>query len=384
MPTGRTEAWVGEVECAIAYDERCLAHDGGSPVIDEDAREMLAVPHPESAARIARTYAVLSAAGLIRELVRVSGRAATEQELELVHPREHIERIRQACAMASSTVAVGPETRAGKASWEPALLSVGTTLAALDWVLSSPARRAYSLVRPPGHHASASRAMGFCLFNNVAIAARYAQRVHGLGRVAVVDWDVHHGNGTQDVFYRDPSVLCISLHQEALYPADTGRVEEIGEGAGRGTTLNIPLPPGTGDHGYQLAFTEIVVPALRAFVPELILIAAGQDPAASDPLGRMSVTTEGFRAMAGHVCDVADELCAGRVLAVQEGGYSADHMPYCVLAIVERLAGRECRFDRDPLEIDVPASIRPFERGAVESVAATLAAGRSTAAPLRR
>lgn len=370
--TSHSEPLRAEVECALIYDERCLVHDNGSLLVDAEADNWLSVPHPESAARIARTYELLSAAGLARRLRLIPGREASERELELVHTAQQVRDIRRACATPGMAVAVGPEARAGKGTWEPALLSAGGTLAALDWVLGGTARRAYALLRPPGHHASKNRAMGFCLFNNVAIAARHAQRVHGVERVAIIDWDVHHGNGTQDVFYADPSVLFISLHQDALYPADTGSVDEIGDGAGRGRNLNIPLPAGTGDQGYRLAFSEIVVPALQAFGPELILISAGQDPAASDPLGRMSVTTEGFRAMADYVCEVADQVCGGRVLAVQEGGYSADHMPYCVLAIVERLAGLEPRFARDPLEIDAPASIRPWERHAVTSVAATL------------
>jgi acetoin utilization deacetylase AcuC-like enzyme len=190
--------------------------------------------------------------------------------------------------------------------------------------------------------------------------------------VAIIDWDVHHGNGTEDVFYVDPSVLYVSLHQDTLYPVDTGRVEERGSGAGLGATLNIPLPAGSSDHGYLFAFQQIVGPALASFGPELILISAGQDPAACDPLGRMSVTSEGFRAMTRLVCELADQLCAGRVVAVQEGGYSADYMPYCVLAIVEQLAGVPPRLDGDPLGIDVPGSIREWERDAVSAVARQL------------
>jgi acetoin utilization deacetylase AcuC-like enzyme len=154
----------------------------------------------------------------------------------------------------------------------------------------------YELLRPPGHHVSAKTAMGFCLFNAVAIAARYAQQLLGLGRVAILDWDVHHGNGTQDVFFDDPSVLFLSLHQDGLYPPESGSLAEIGHAKGEGYNLNLPLPAGTGDPGYERALEVVVEPTIRQFGPDVILISAGQDPAASDPLGRMSVTTEGFRA----------------------------------------------------------------------------------------
>jgi acetoin utilization deacetylase AcuC-like enzyme len=359
---------------ALVYDERCLAHDNGSTIVDARAREWLDAPHPESAARIARSLAVLQASGVADRLEPVAARAATDDDLALVHSREHVGRIRAACS-SDAPIVVGPQARAGGGSWEPALLSAGGTLAAVDHVLAGRSRNAYVLCRPPGHHASRDTAMGFCLFNNVAIAARHAQREHGLERIAIVDWDVHHGNGTHDTFYEDGSVLFVSLHQDALYPEDAGRAQDTGGGDGVGATVNVPLPAGTGDRGYLLAFERIVVPALRAFGPELVLVSAGQDPAASDPLGRMSVTTEGFRAMTGAVEDAADDLCDGRLVAVQEGGYSADHLPYCVLAIVERLAELSPALPGDPLEIDVPSSLRDWEADAVDEIAAAVGRG---------
>jgi acetoin utilization deacetylase AcuC-like enzyme len=361
------------VEVAFAYDPRCLAHDNGSMVIHERVRGWLEVAHAESPARIARAIQVLEAAGVRERLATLEPRLAEPDEILLLHSAHHLERIRGACDRHEHAW-VGPEARVGPASWEPAMLAAGAGLAAVDQVCERGGRRAYCLVRPPGHHASRDRAMGFCLFNNVALAANYARQRHGVERVAIVDWDVHHGNGTQELFYGDGDVLFVSLHQERLYPADSGTVAERGEGPGLGATLNLPLPAGCGDAGYLAACERVAVVALRAFEPELILLSSGQDAAASDPLGRMSVTTEGFRAMTRWLVRLAEELCGGRLVAVQEGGYSVDHMPFCVLSTIEALAGLEPSFERDPVELDVPDAITTAEAERVDWLAERLGA----------
>ena len=207
--------------------------------------------------------------------------------------------------------------------------------------------------------------MGFCLLNATAVAARWAQLARGAARVAILDWDVHHGNGTEAIFRDDASVLTVSLHQDRLYPPDTGAIGAPGE-----AIVNVPLPPGTGDAGYELAFERVVEPAIRAFGPDLLLIGAGQDAAASDPLGRMAVTVPGFRAWTERAVALAEECCGGRLVAFLEGGYSLRHLPAANLAILEAMAGRPPSFEGDPVGCDVPEGLREVERAAVEAAAA--------------
>jgi len=334
-------------------------------LVDKRTRGWLDVPHAERPERLTRTVELLERAGVLARLERVPAREASEEELLLVHSLEHVEAVR-AAHRRGGLQWVGPEARVSEGSWQAALLAVGGLLETVERVAAGELADGYVLLRPPGHHASAERPMGFCLFNAVAVAARSLE-----GPVAILDWDVHHGNGTQEIFYRDPSVLFVSLHQDDLYPKGLGAVDQRGEGPGEGATVNVPLPAGTGDAGYRLAFVVVVAPALRRFEPDFILVSAGQDAAAADPLGRMSVTTEGFRALAGGVKRLAEELCGGRVVAFQEGGYSLDHLPLCTLAIVEALAGLPASWSSDPLELDVPAKLSDAERRAVDAAAAS-------------
>ena len=212
-------------------------------------------------------------------------------------------------------------------------------MVAVEAVLSGTVRNAYALIRPPGHHALADLGMGFCLFANAALAILHGRAVQGLGRVAVVGGDVHHGNGTEAAFYDDGETLTISLHQDNHFPADSGGLDARGSGDGFGANINIPLPPGSGDGAYLAALEQVVIPAMMRFRPELIVVACGFDASAVDPLGRMMVTSEGYRKMTAMLMETADAVCGGRIVMTHEGGYSAAYVPYCGLAVLEELSG---------------------------------------------
>ena len=269
-------------------------------------------------------------------VVRVSPRPATVDEVRAVHTAEHVERI-----AATAGVPFTPfdaDTQAGPHTHETALLAAGGLLAVLDAVMEGRADNGLALVRPPGHHAESNRAMGFCFYNNIAIGARHLQRAHGVKRVLIVDWDVHHGNGTQEIFWEDPSVMFVSLHESPLYPG-TGGAGETGAGAGAGTTLNVPLPGGSGDDDWLRAFDSIVEPAARAFAPDFVLISAGFDAHVRDPLASTELTTGGFVRLARRVRTIADDCCGGRCAAVLEGGYDLEALRGSVLAVLRELQG---------------------------------------------
>jgi acetoin utilization deacetylase AcuC-like enzyme len=324
----------------LFYDDRVLDHDTGRALISA-AVDLDSVwdpqAHVESPARIRRAHDLLTRTGVIDKLTPISATAATDDDLLLVHTEGHLERI-SAAAAAGPGVA-GDYAPVSTSSDAVARLAAGACIATVDAVVSGTVDRAYVLVRPPGHHATPDEAMGYCLYNSVAVAARHAQQRSGVERVAIVDWDVHHGNGTQAAFRDDPNVLFVSVHQDDWYPVGSGPVSEVGVGEGEGFTINIPLYPGAGDAAYEAAFGEIVTPAIRAFSPDLILVSAGQDPSAFDPLGRMLVSSDGFRALTRIMGELAAEICEGRLAVVQEGGYSADYGPVCTWAIVEELSG---------------------------------------------
>jgi acetoin utilization deacetylase AcuC-like enzyme len=274
--------------------------------------------HPERVERFEVMQAIASefrqAGGDVHE-----PRMATREELQRVHHADYVGLIEETAGRAT---ALDADTFTSPETYEVACLAAGAAISAVDFVLAGPAgaRRALALVRPPGHHAEADRAMGFCFFNNIAVAAAHA-RAMGLKRIAIVDYDVHHGNGTQWAFYTDPSVLFISSHQFPYYPG-TGAATEIGSGAGTGFTINLPLAAGATDADYELVYSRIVIPALRQFQPELILISAGYDAYMDDPLGGMRLSTGCFGRLTAMIAAVADEQGGGRIVAVTEGGYN--------------------------------------------------------------
>ncbi|MBD3648319.1 MAG: class II histone deacetylase [Pseudomonadales bacterium] len=289
---------------------------------------------PETKRRIRN---LLEVSGLIDSLHMITPREATLEELLLVHTNEHVEAIK--AAGEHMAIDGGLSAPMGTGSFEIALLSAGGVLAAVDAVLDGVVRNAYALVRPPGHHAMPETAMGFCLFCNAAIAGRHAMSVRGLQRIAYVDWDVHHGNGTEAAFYNDPRALTISIHQDRNFPPWSGALDDRGEAEGFGYNINVPLPPGSGVGAYDAVFDRVVIPALYAFQPELIIVPCGFDGGAYDPLGRMMLTSEAYRTMTGKIMKAADELCSGRVVMTHEGGYSAPTAPFFGLAVMEQLSG---------------------------------------------
>jgi len=274
--------------------------------------------HPESPQRLESIYAMLSEPDMAGLYDVLAPRQATRDELALTHTPAYIERI--AATAGRQPVRLDPDTGTSEGSWDAAILAAGAVLDGIDLVMSNRAANGFALVRPPGHHAESDRAMGFCLFNNVAIGAQYLVHKHKLERVLVIDWDIHHGNGTQHSFYGDPKVLYFSTHQYPYYPG-TGAIEEVGDMAGRGYTVNVPLPGGQGDSDYRYIFSDLLLPLARAYKPEFVLVSAGYDIFAHDPLGTMEVTPRGFYTLTRMVRNMAEELCGGRLLFTLEGGY---------------------------------------------------------------
>ena len=293
--------------------------------------------HGENAETKRRLRNLMDVAGILDQLVDVKARAVTDEEILRVHTRDYLDRIKTLSADRGGDA--GEATPFGHGSYEIACLSAGGTVAMVDAAMEGRIDNGYALVRPPGHHAEPDIGRGFCIFSNIGIAIHHARHVHGIKRAAVVDWDVHHGNGTQRVFYEDPNVLSISIHQDNWYPVDSGHIDEIGAGAGKGANLNVPLPPGSGRDAYIGTFERVVAPALRRFKPELIIIASGYDGSIYDPLGRMMVTSTTYRRLTQIMLELADELTGGKLILSHEGGYSAAYVPYCGLAVMEELSG---------------------------------------------
>lgn len=322
----------------FVFDERFLWHATGDAAGYVPAGpEVEPWEHVESAASKRRIVSLLRVSGVMDELTQIRCEPVDDAYLLQCHDRAHIDATR---LLSETGGDAGESTPMGRGSFEIALLAAGGVRSAFDAVLRGEVDNAYALVRPPGHHAERDRARGFCLFGNAALGVMHAINTHGVKRVAVVDWDVHHGNGTQQAFYDRCDVLTISLHQDNLYPAASGLLAERGIGSGANANINVPLPAGCGSGAYAAAFERIVLPALARFRPELIVVASGFDAAAHDPMGRMMLHSDSYREMTLRLLGAADEYCGGRLVMTHEGGYSPFYSPYCGLAVLEALSGR--------------------------------------------
>src|SRR6266849_402534 len=310
--------------------------------------------HPERPERLKVVMDVLRSLNwLEREgLVQLVPRAATVDELATVHQRDYIQSVEEASRKVAEEQSSGgrktrffaTDTYVSAKSYEAAIKAAGAPLTAIDAIMKGKVDNAYCLVRPPGHHAVAEAAMGFCLFNNVAVAARYAIDHYGLERVMIIDFDVHHGNGTQEMFYNHPRVLYFSTPQAPFYPG-TGLADERGEGEGEGTTINVPLPASSGYETFEPVFRQVMAPAADRFDPQLMLVSAGFDAHWDDPLGGLNLSTAGFAQLTGIIIELAQYLCNGRLVMVQEGGYNLDAMGACVATCINWLLGDDAAVD---------------------------------------
>jgi acetoin utilization deacetylase AcuC-like enzyme len=312
------------LKTAYVYDPIYLEHNQPS--------------HPENARRLERILKILEERGVLERLTLVEPRSATEEELLRVHTARHIESVRQVAERGGGHM--DADTYVSPRSFEAAKMAAGGLIRAVEAVLAGEVANSFALVRPPGHHATPSRAMGFCLFNNVAIAARTALAMDGIERVFIADFDVHHGNGTQDIFVDDPDVFYFSTHQYPYYPG-TGAKHEIGRGAGERTVLNVPLPTRVGDSGYTKILQELVWPLTEHFDPDLVLVSAGYDGHWDDPLASMNLSVSGYATLERELVEMAEQLCDGRVVFTLEGGYHLSALAYGVLNAFYALLGED-------------------------------------------
>ena len=331
---------------AFLWDERCLWHDGAGYALTMPAQGLVQpIPggFPDAPETKRRLVNLMRVTGLLVEIDRGGAPPARREQLLRVHPASYLDAFE---ALNGTGGELGPRAPFGPGGWDAARLSAGLAVEALRLAIAG--EPAYALSRPPGHHCLPETPNGFCLLANGAVAVEEAIAAGSVGRVAVLDWDVHHGNGTEAIFAGRADVLAISIHQAANYPLDTGGADYRGEGDGEGFTLNIPLPPGAGHDAWLAAMDRIVEPALRRFEPDAILVACGFDAAAVDPLGRMLCSAATFRAMTERVMTWADDLCGGRLAMIHEGGYSEAYVPFCGHAVLEALSGTDIRVE-DPL-----------------------------------
>ena len=326
---------------AFICDESYFWHNSGDGALFEAPSKYLqgnaSIESPEGKRRIKN---LLEKSGLMDQLEQIKPVPATREQLMYFHTAKHIENVKALSNGAGGDC--GDYATVSPGSYEIAKLSAGGAITAVRTVIENPfINTAYALIRPPGHHAQAYQGRSYCIFNNVAIAAYVAKQELGIKKILILDWDAHHGNGIEDAFYQDDSVLYISIHQERLDPVNRGDMEDRGSGAGLGYNINIPLSPGSGDGVYRYAFEQIVIPVVEKFQPELILVCAGQDGNPFDPLARLMVSAECYRWMTKKTKELANKYSKGRMACIHEGGYCPAYVPFCTHAIVEELSGIE-------------------------------------------
>ena len=330
----------------IVRDERYLLHDMGGY-------------HPESPDRLRAIYQTLGQKEMEGLFVEIPSRAATREEIETIHAPSYVDLV--AGTAGKPHVRLDPDTSTCSASYEAAIWAVGGLLEAIDTVMEGKMDRTFALVRPPGHHAEKARAMGFCLFNNIAIGARHVQKRHGLDRILIVDWDLHHGNGTQNAFYAEDEVLYFSTHQYPFYPG-TGGANEIGQGEGKGYTVNVPLGVGCGDSEYANIFTHILTPIALTYQPQLILVSAGFDTHYRDPIGGMRVTETGIARLMNILKGIAQSVCSGRIILTLEGGYDLTALSESARAVLLEMRDDDSWVDQEKCGEQEQADYKHIER----------------------
>ena len=346
---------MADSELAVFWHHDVLKHDPGRGCFENEASPLMEVdePHPETAARIVNIRSILQRGDIADRIAWHDGRHATRDEIERFHTAEYVDEVIDAETRAPVRID-GSGTVVNTGTVDASFAAAGTTVQALDWVLARDNRAAYAMVRPPGHHAARTMADGNCIFNNVAIAVETAL-ANGCENVAVIDWDVHHGNGTQSGFYDRPDVLTISMHMPLgswgeNHP-ETGEIAELGEGEGYGFNLNIPLPYGSGNEAYTDVMQRLVRPAISRFEPDLIIVACGQDANQVDPNGRNLLDMAGFRELGRAARELAADFSRGRLLLCQEGGYAITYTGFCMYAVTEGILGVDEPLE-DPLAYD--------------------------------
>jgi acetoin utilization deacetylase AcuC-like enzyme len=292
--------------------------------------------HVEFAGRLTAIHDVMQQYQVPARMLQSTPAEATMEQMRTIHSEEYLKLL--AWSETQNGIMFGPDTYVLPETYWAAKLSAGAAICGVESVLTGQADDALVCARPPGHHATPDMAMGFCLLSNVAIAARHAQNTHGLKKVMIIDYDVHHGNGTQDAFYTDPDVMFLSTHQYPFYPG-TGAISEIGQGAGIGTTVNVPLPAGTGDTGYAQVYERIVWPVVQRFAPELIIVSAGFDAHWDDPLANMKLSLEGYDHLTRNLIAMANEVCGGKIVFILEGGYNLTSLSHGILNVAHALLG---------------------------------------------